>query len=587
MAERLLRAHFIRRFLDNDLISPDADRHEMLATISAVLIGGGLFITLMMSLKFLLQVFQSPARTAVPALNDRFFFFGLSMTVMALGALASWNALSLDARDVAILGPLPIERRTIVRAKLASVAIVAAGAATVLNGVTSLLFPVLVVAKLPIGFVDTGTLILAHAVVAMAAGAFGFLAVLAVRELLHAALGTARFMRVSVPVHATLTVAAIVCLLLLPGLSSGVAQRWLVDPSPLRWRIPPLWFLGLHEYLTGDIMMRLPHGELPRWVAGQEARLSAVYASAQTTFGGLAAVAVFTLVACAAIALPAYWWNNRRIDGAPQAARGTGRSLGTRLTTRVVNTIVARHPLTQAGYWFGCRSVLRSMPHCVSMATATAVAIAATIILLPFVTGPTPVSHVRVLLLVPQIVALIAVVLGFRHAMRLPADLRANWVFHVAWLGDAGHYASGVKRFGIVGIVLPTVLLLAPIYVMLLGIERAAAHALLGAVFGTVLLQLSMLDAERLPLACAYTPSSTLKTRGPVYLFAGIAIVYWIGWFERAALATSEGVATFAVVGIASYVVLGFIGSQQADTRIPGDVEPPLDEPTQRLGLNA
>jgi len=33
--------------------------------------------------------------------------------------------------------------------------------------------------------------------------------------------------------------------------------------------------------------------------------------------------------------------------------------------------------------------------------------------------------------------------------------------------------------------------------------------------------------------------------------------------------------------------VLGFIGSQQADTRIPGDVEPPLDEPTQRLGLNA
>jgi hypothetical protein len=184
-------------------------------------------------------------------------------------------------------------------------------------------------------------------------------------------------------------------------------------------------------------------------------------------------------------------------------------------------------------------------------------------------------------------VALIALVLGFRHAMRLPADLRANWVFHVAWLGDAKHFASGVKRFGVVGVVLPTVLLLAPIYVVLLGVERAAAHTVLGFVFGTLLLQLSMLDAERLPLACAYAPSSTLKTRGPVYLFAGIAIVYWIGWFERAALASSEGVAIFAVVGLASYAGLGFIASHQADSRIPGDVEPSLEEPTQRLGLNA
>lgn len=66
MPERLLRSHFVRRFLDNDLMSPDADRHEMLATISAVLIGGGLFITLLMSLKFLLQVFQSPARRQLP-----------------------------------------------------------------------------------------------------------------------------------------------------------------------------------------------------------------------------------------------------------------------------------------------------------------------------------------------------------------------------------------------------------------------------------------------------------------------------------------------------------------------------------------
>ena len=292
MPERLLRRHFVRRFLDNDLISPDADRHEMLATISAGLIAGGLFVSLVMSLKYVMQVFQSPGRTAVPALDDRCFLFGISMTVMALAALASWNALSLDARDIAILGPLPIERRTIVRAKLASVVLVAGSAVVVLNLSTSVIYPILLVAKLPIGFVDTGILLFAHALIALLAGAFGFLAVLAVRELLHAALGTARFTRVSVPVHALLTVAGIVSLLLLPGLSSGVAARWLAGPSPLRWRIPPLWFLGLHEYLVGDIMIRLPHGELPHFVAGTETRLASLYLAARPAFTGLAGLAV-------------------------------------------------------------------------------------------------------------------------------------------------------------------------------------------------------------------------------------------------------------------------------------------------------
>lgn len=584
MPERLLRSHFVRRFLDNDLISPDADRHEILATISAGLISGGLFVTIMMSLRYLLQVFQSPARTAVPALNDRFFLFGTSMTVMALAALASWNALSLDARDIAILGPLPIERRTIVRAKLASVVIVAGGAAIVLNAVTSVLYPILLVAKLPIGFVDTGTLLLAHALLALSAGAFGFLAVLAVRELLHAALGTALFMRVSVPVHASLTVAGIVSLLLLPGLSSGVAQRWLVGPSPLRWRIPPLWFVGLHEYLVGDIMIRLPHGELPRFVADTETQLAAVYFTAQPAFAGLASVAVLALVAVAITALPAYWWNNRRIDGAPAAARGNGRSLTARITTRIVNTTIARHPVAQAGYWFACRSVMRSLPHRISMASAAAVAIAATIILLPLVAGEAQTP--RVLLLAPQIVAVIAVVLGFRHAMGLPADLRANWLFRVAWIGDVRHYISGVRRFGVAGVIVPTTLLLAPIYAMSLGLRRAGAHALLGTLLGAVLLQLSMLGADRLPLACAYVPSGTLKTRGPVYLFVGVAVIYWIGWLERAALASVTGLGTFVAVATTIYAVLGFIGSRQADARNPGEVEAPPDETTQRLGLS-
>lgn len=584
MAERLLRSHFVRRFLDNDLLSPDADRRETLAALSGIVMGGGLFLTLLMSVKFVLQVLQSPARTAVPALNDRFFFFGLSMAVMALAALASWHALSLDARDLAILGPLPIERRTIVRAKLGSLALVASGTCIVVNGVTSLLYPVLLVAKLPLSFGSMGLLILAHAVAAVAAGAFGFVAVLAVRESAHVLLGRAQFARVSGALHAALTVTVIVCVLLLPGLSSGVAERWLVEPSPLRWRLPPLWFVGLHEWLVGDIIMGVPHDPLRGWLGSEEARLAQIYVASQPAFRGLATVALTSLVTAAAAAFPAYWRNNRRFDGAPAVTRRTRRSRFARTAARVVETAIVRHPVAQAGYWLACRSLMRSLPHRVSIATAAAVAIAATFILVPFLAGPTPTP--RVALLAPQLVALIAIVLGFRHAIGLPSDLRGNWVFHVAWPGDARQYVAGVRRFGITGLIAPAVLILFPIYAALLGAERAAAHALLGLAIGSVWLQAAMLGGERLPLASAYAPSGTLKTRGPVYLFLGVIAIYGLGRLERLALAGPRETGAFVAIAVLLYLGLAGIARRQAAARNPGEVAPPAGENTQRLGLS-
>ena len=47
---RRLVEHFLRRFLDNDLISPDADRHEAIAVTLAALVSSGLFLTVLCSI---------------------------------------------------------------------------------------------------------------------------------------------------------------------------------------------------------------------------------------------------------------------------------------------------------------------------------------------------------------------------------------------------------------------------------------------------------------------------------------------------------------------------------------------------------
>src|SRR5690349_11954860 len=110
MRERLLVRHFLRRLLENDLISPDADRHEVLGVACAALITAGLVGTVFISVKYQFSPLQLPGWTSLAALNDMSLFLGASMIVMALVAVSEWDALGLDARDASILGPLPLPR---------------------------------------------------------------------------------------------------------------------------------------------------------------------------------------------------------------------------------------------------------------------------------------------------------------------------------------------------------------------------------------------------------------------------------------------------------------------------------------------
>ena len=138
---RLLTGVFLRRLIDNDLISPHADRHESLALLCATVVSVAVFVTFFLSTNYLAAFIQLPGPTALSALSDRFLFISASMAISALAALIVWDALSLETRDAAILGPLPLSARTIIRAKLAAIVVFAAVLAVALNAVPSVLYP--------------------------------------------------------------------------------------------------------------------------------------------------------------------------------------------------------------------------------------------------------------------------------------------------------------------------------------------------------------------------------------------------------------------------------------------------------------
>src|SRR5262245_51282727 len=202
-ATRLLSRHFLRRFFDNDLIAPHIDLHENVTMICAGLVSMTLFMSVVMGLSYVAAVL-TPGTAAMMALGHVFLFLTLSMIVMALVAAMQWDALSLDARDTANLGPLPIARAVIVRAKLRALVTFAAGFALALNLAPTVVFWLLMVAKLPVGVTGLLRMIVTHAVVSTLAVACSFLAIVALRELLRAVLVARWFARVSGAVQALL-----------------------------------------------------------------------------------------------------------------------------------------------------------------------------------------------------------------------------------------------------------------------------------------------------------------------------------------------------------------------------------------------
>jgi hypothetical protein len=179
MRDRLLIRHFLWRFLEHDLISPNADRHVVLSAVGGMLVAVSLFVAILIATPYQFFNLMPPGIVSIRSLDDRFLFTSASMLVMALVAVALWDALALDARDTSALGVLPIPRAVIVRTKFMAVTVLATGVAVAWNLAPTLLRFVAVPSKLGVSVMGALALTLAHGVTTLAAGAFGFLAVLA------------------------------------------------------------------------------------------------------------------------------------------------------------------------------------------------------------------------------------------------------------------------------------------------------------------------------------------------------------------------------------------------------------------------
>jgi hypothetical protein len=559
-----LTRHFLRRFLENDLIAPDADRTHTLAVAGATLFSTSLFVTVAMSVLKYIASNLTPGQAAVEALDDRFFYIATSMVVVALAAVVQWDALSLDARDAEILGALPVPRFAIHRAKLAAVAIFGVAAAAVVNLMPTIVFPMMLVAKHDVRVVSLLYLAVVHLIVTLGAAAFGYLVIIALRAGLSAALGPRRFPRVSPWVQSLLVIALGSALLLLPATASHVERTHFGRRAVLS---PPMWFLGAYEMAAGSIVVDAPRGRLSLNEERADTAFTARYRRHNAQLRRLAPLAGGALPIVALLAAAAYVVNARRAFAT--GVRSKDRRSPWHAMQRAMEAMAQDDPTARAGFFFTLAAMWRSPAHRLTLTAGAAIGLAASVVTLwdadlGVRASGDPLSA-RLLMVQPLFVG--TLLIGFRHAIRVPTELRANWIFQLAWRNLQHRYLAGVKRAAIVGAVFPGLAIVFPLYAFVLGPWLACAHALLGAAGGVVMVEALLLRYRRVPFVCSYMPDEKMKALAPLYV---LLFVLGMSAFARTELAALESVAgTVALLGALVATCLGLRWAAARGTSAP------------------
>jgi hypothetical protein len=252
--------------------------------------------------------------------------------------------------------------------------------------------------------------------------------------------------------------------------------------------------------------------------------------------------------------------------------------------------VIARTSLHQAGFFFTLQTLSRQGSHRVALALSLAVGLSLVLITAQVrVLSPgddvKDVASLPVALLAGQSLLLASVLSGFRHAVRIPAELRASTTFSLAWAGNMPPYISGVKRAGWIALVLPTLGGLFIWHAIILGAGLAALHLGVGLVVSALLMETLFVRYPHVPFVSGYVPSGELKSRAVAYVAALLFLSFTLAWIERLALTGTTGYLMLVVimVGLSMAVRAVDRASRCPAAQLNFDEPPPRS--TERLDL--
>jgi hypothetical protein len=186
-------------------------------------------------------------------------------------------------------------------------------------------------------------------------------------------------------------------------------------------------------------------------------------------------------------------------------------------------------------------------------------------------------------LLVMQPLVYGALLVGFRHVIRVPAELGANWGFQLAWRERTRAFVAGVRRAAIIGLVLPALAILLPLYIFVMGPQSALLHAGLGLAGAIVLIEALLVSYDKVPFTCTYVPSENMKALAPIYAIAFMIGAVNFAGMQNRALQSGNPARVLIALAVA-FAILRLMSIKRGRLRVEFDEGPAT---YQQLGLSS
>jgi hypothetical protein len=489
---RVLYRQFLFRLMDVELLSASArgDASGLLGQFGALLVFGSVLLSLA-AVTVGQAIRDQPSAASIWPVER--FMVSLTMLVVGVFALLSWDSTFPDRRDVLVLAPLPIRARTLFAAKIAAAASALGLTVAAWNSIAGFVWPMML-APPGSGFAGTIRFVMAFWVTIVAAGTFLYCTVLSVQAV-AAQLPRRWYLRVAsvLQIAAFILLLGVVCFQ--PSLNTAAALGAAENQRALAW-LPSYWFLGLLSELSGAF----------------PAEGHAVMAPLARRAVASLAIAIF--VAGGAFLL-SYLRTLRKIVEEPDIVPGWHGGIWLPRFGNSPQTALAQ---------FVIRTLLRSRQHRAILAFYLGGGFA---IVAVYLEGARDMTHltwidlvqrVNFFMLVASILMLCASWLGIRTVFSLPLDLRANWVFRVTPVPAGTASLSAVRRALLALSVLPVLTAFAALLLWFWPWTTVAEHLLVLGLLGSLLADISLRGFRKIPFTCSWLPGKSK-----------VHMVFWFG----------------------------------------------------------
>ena len=522
--DALARA-FFARFFESEITSGTDDLKQSFFWLLAALAMPGIFIPTLMSFEWgLVGRYRGYDVLQTVSMGEKAFYLGFAMVSSGALTAIAWTSLIPDKRDTLILGAMPVRPAIVVTAKLAAlaayIALIAAG--THLAG--TLMWGSLLGNDAPFSFMLR--CFAAHFVASAALSAATALAVAAAQGLTLALLGPQWFRRASTLLQVLVVAALALFFAFLPALNVSAVHTIAGGTRAQPWilALPPMWFLGLYEWMLG---------------------------STRPLVTDLAARAVLAFLVPLLLVVVTYPLAYRRLMVATVEAGRHERGGLARGAQRLLVGLSGRAPEVRAAAEFFTATIGRVERHRFVLAITVGVALAWS---LPGLRALEPSAALSASILSLPIAMMMFLLAGLRVASVLPGDPRASWLFEVHDLSRADARQALERMLLALG-VLPPILVSVPWYWQLWGPTAALVHAAVMAALGVATTELLLWHCSGMPCGSQWTPARMgFGRRWPLHLGFFLLLVGFVPHLEVLMMRSLSGAALF----IAFLAILAF-----------------------------